>query len=117
MSTFGFEFWTFLIVDDADRIGLDAQIRTILRSAGAQTIHEARDGDQALKMLEQIRFDAIICPCNTAPMDGLELVRRIRAGTDSETPPSTAVVMPVNPGDLDRFPEAREQGNIGFIER
>ncbi|HIJ43220.1 MAG TPA: response regulator, partial [Rhodospirillaceae bacterium] len=113
----GFEFWNFLIVDDADHVGLDAQIRTILRSAGAQTIHEARDGGQALKMLERIRFDAIICPCNTAPMDGLELVRRIRAGTDSETPPSTAVVMPVNPGDLDRFPEAREQGNIGFIER
>ncbi len=117
MSTFGFEFWTFLIVDDAERIGLDAQIRTILRSAGAQAIHAARDGDQALKMLEQIRFDVIICPCNTAPMDGLELVRRIRAGTDTETPPSTAVVMPVNPGELDRVPEVREQGNIGFIER
>jgi two-component system chemotaxis response regulator CheY len=65
-----------LVVDDAEDIRF--LVSTLLRSIGRET-REARDGAQALEILEddpEVRM--VITDCHMPVMDGLELTRRIR---------------------------------------
>ena len=48
-----------------------------LRSEGYE-VHSAADGEEALGMLESMRFDLLIADIKMPKMDGLELLRRIR---------------------------------------
>ncbi len=66
-----------LIVDD------DPQCRQgvarLLQRAGLDVIAQVADGLEALALLEQIRVDLIVTDCQMPRMDGLTLVRALRA--------------------------------------
>ena len=65
-----------LVVDD------EAAIRKVVRDALLQAGHEvetAVDGEEAQALLETGEFDLVITDLNMPRVDGLELVRRIRA--------------------------------------
>ncbi|WP_017408155.1 response regulator [Aeromonas hydrophila] len=67
---------TILVVDDS--VGIRAAITMTLSSAGFEVI-EAGDGEAALIELDQRRVHLIISDLNMPSMDGMTLLRRVKA--------------------------------------
>ncbi|MFQ2225805.1 response regulator [Aeromonas hydrophila] len=67
---------TILVVDDS--VGIRAAITMTLSSAGFEMI-EAGDGEAALIELDQRRVHLIISDLNMPGMDGMTLLRRVKA--------------------------------------
>jgi two-component system, chemotaxis family, chemotaxis protein CheY len=67
---------TILVVDDS--VGIRATITMTLSSAGFDVI-EADDGEAALIQLEKRRVHLIISDLNMPGMDGMTLLRRVKA--------------------------------------
>ncbi len=69
----------FLVVDDSRTVRI--QIRRTLQMAGYDTdgVVEAANGIEALAALGVGRFDALLTDIHMPAMDGVELVRRVRA--------------------------------------
>lgn len=66
-----------LIVDDFAT--MRRIVRNILKQIGFSNIVEAEDGKSALKMLQNDKFDLIMCDWNMPEMPGIELLTRIRS--------------------------------------
>lgn len=66
-----------LIVDD-NKVGLAAR-KAVLEELGHR-ITTVTAGDEALEHLKNSRFDLVITDCRMPKMDGLDLIKRIRAG-------------------------------------
>ncbi|MBU2551946.1 MAG: response regulator [Proteobacteria bacterium] len=66
-----------LIVDDYPH--MRRIIRSILRSMGFKELQEAGNGHEALKAMEQGKIALIISDVNMPRMNGLELLRQVRA--------------------------------------
>lgn len=66
-----------LIVDDYD--SMLKVLRGLLRQLNFVNVDEASDGVQALAMLRQERYGLVISDWNMEPMDGIELLRAVRA--------------------------------------
>ncbi|CAM3809469.1 MULTISPECIES: response regulator [Aeromonas] len=67
---------TILVVDDS--VGIRAAITMTLSSAGFDVI-EAEDGEAALIQLDNQRVHLIISDLNMPGMDGMTLLRRVKA--------------------------------------
>jgi two-component system KDP operon response regulator KdpE len=70
---------TILVVDD------EPQIRRVLRTtltAVGYTIVEARDGTEAVEKVREIKPDLILLDMNMPGLDGLQVCREIRSGSD-----------------------------------
>jgi two-component system response regulator HydG len=65
-----------LIVDDD--AGVRYTLRSVLEGAG-HSVEEAEDGEAALARVERESFDLVLTDLRMPKMDGLELLRRIRA--------------------------------------
>jgi two-component system chemotaxis response regulator CheY len=76
---------TILVVDD------DSVIRELLAAVlEEESDHEvivAANGQEALDQLSEHPIDAIVCDVNMPVMDGIELVRSVRANPDTEELP------------------------------
>jgi CheY-like chemotaxis protein len=68
--------WSVIIVEDVK--ATRAVVRTLLREIGINDVHEAEDGNAALRILQSRRIDLVITDLAMTPMDGLELTRKIR---------------------------------------
>jgi len=66
-----------LVVDDFST--MRRIIKNILRQLGYERIEEAEDGAQALTKLKNGDFEFIIADWNMPNMDGLELLKNVRA--------------------------------------
>lgn len=66
-----------LIVDDVNSIRMLA--RSILLDVGFKDVKQAKDGKDALKLVQQVHLDLIICDWNMPVMDGLELFKLLHA--------------------------------------
>jgi DNA-binding response OmpR family regulator len=84
---------TILIVDDD--AALRQAIATALDDLGHQA-HQAADGEAALAWLSHNQVDAVLLDLRMPGMDGMEVLRRIRA---SATPPPVAVLTAVPTSD------------------
>ena len=70
-------FSKILVVDDS---AVQRRImRGLLESLGYDNIEEASDGGAALHMLAQQTFRLVLSDWDMAPMNGLELLQRMRA--------------------------------------
>lgn len=67
----------FLVIDDFEPMRKVAADQ--LRRMGARTILMAGNGAEALKLLEQQKVDMVLCDWNMPVMNGLELLKVIRA--------------------------------------
>lgn len=71
-----------LLVDDDIRIS--TLVRDILNSLGFKTVHIAKNGAQALEILEENEIDLIITDWQMSPVDGINLVKHLRSAPGSK---------------------------------
>lgn len=67
----------FLVVDDFST--MRRIVRNILKQLGHTEVEEAENGREALQKLKREPFDFIISDWNMPTMDGLELLKAVRA--------------------------------------
>lgn len=103
-----------LIVDDS------AAIRKILQRVLGQadipvgTVFEAGDGAAALEILKKQRVGLVLSDINMPNMDGLELLRHIKA---SEAWCKVPVIMITTEGSAAKVKEAVELGATGYVRK
>lgn len=66
-----------LTVDDSRT--MRAVLRDMLMRLGVRSIEEAPSGEEALALIRAKSFSLVISDINMEPVDGLELLRRVRA--------------------------------------
>lgn len=66
-----------LLVDDF--VSIRKTIKKELILSGAQQVDEASNGDEALKMIAEIKYDAVLSDWNMPKKNGIELLKTIRA--------------------------------------
>ena len=67
----------FLVVDDFST--MRRIVRNLLKELGYSNVDEAEDGAMALSKLKNETFDFVISDWNMPNMDGLEMLKNIRA--------------------------------------
>src|SRR5262245_40888190 len=98
-----------LIVDDHPvvREGL----RTLLgQETDIECVAEVSSGEEATRLASRLSPDVVLLDLVMPGMDGIEVIRRIRAQS-----PSTQVVALTSFGDEERVQDAIEAGAIGFL--
>jgi two-component system, chemotaxis family, chemotaxis protein CheY len=103
-----------LVVDDSDVIR--SMILKSLRIADVPiaAAFEASNGREALSVLEDNWVDVVIADINMPVMDGLEMLRRIRAsGPIADTP----VIVVTTEGSTSRVTELADAGVSAFVRK
>jgi len=110
-----FSKYIFLIADD--RAFLRSVIQSILVRCHARDIKHASNGIEAMRVLTAARgsVDCLFCDWNMEPLDGLTLLRAIRAGDVRHTPRDTRVLMLTGYSDENVVSIAIAMGANGYI--
>ena len=66
-----------LVVDDYKT--MVRIIRNLLGQLGFENVHEAADGQEAFKLMQETKFGLVISDWNMEPMTGYELLQKVRA--------------------------------------
>ncbi|MFP5248692.1 MAG: response regulator [Acidobacteriota bacterium] len=103
-----------LIVDDSSV--MRKIIERALRQAGIEQleVHEAASGNEALAFLSEAQVDLILSDINMPSMDGLELLRQLRARQAAHGVP---VVMITTESSEQHVMQAIEAGAKGFLRK
>ncbi len=112
MEQISFENLSFLVVDDNPH--MRKLLHLLLKSFNASSIYDASDGAEALKRLRTLAADILIVDWEMSPLDGLELVRMVRTGSDSPNP-YIPILMITGHSELHRVEEARDAGVNEFL--
>lgn len=99
-----------LIVDDFST--MRRIIKNLLRDLGFNNTHEADDGTTALPMLKTGDFDFLITDWNMPGMQGIDLLREVRA---EEKTASMPVLLVTAEAKKDQIVLAAEAGVNGYI--
>lgn len=99
-----------LIVDDLST--MRRIIKNLLRDLGFYNTAEADDGQAALPMLKSGKFDFLITDWNMPGMDGLTLLKTIRANQELSDMP---VLMVTAEAKREQIVVAAEAGVNGYI--
>ena len=99
-----------LIVDDFST--MRRIIRNLLRDLGFNNTHEADDGNTALPMLRTGNFDFLITDWNMPGMQGIDLLRVVRADANLVKLP---VLLVTAEARRDQIVLAAEAGVNGYI--
>lgn len=100
-----------LAVDDST--SLRAAIRIALSSAG-YAVTEAQDGADGLRKAGAARFDLILTDLNMPVMDGLEMIRNMRAKPELSGIP---IVFLTTESDAGMKQKAKAAGATGWITK
>ncbi|MGC8466796.1 MAG: chemotaxis response regulator CheY [Acidithiobacillus sp.] len=99
-----------LVVDDFST--MRRIIRNLLRELGFTNFDEAEDGVQALQKLRLRRFDLVVSDWNMPNMQGIDLLRAIRADPVLR---HTPVLMVTAEAKRENILEAAQAGVNGYI--
>jgi len=100
----------FLVVDDFAT--MRRIVRNLLKDLGFNNVHEAEDGAVALNMLRRERFDFVATDWNMPNMNGIELVKSIRADAALKHLP---VLMVTAEAKKENIIEAAQAGASGYV--
>ena len=110
----GLQHLKFLVVED------DAHMRAFLVSMlgelGVKAIGEAAEGGAALAFMQSYAPDIVITDLHMEPIDGLELVRRVRAGSGTINRYTPFILLTVHT-ERQRIDEARAAGVNEFVAK
>lgn len=103
-----------LVVDDSAAIRKILQ--RVLRQTGMaiQTIHEAGDGEEAIKVLGGNSVNLVLTDINMPKMDGLQLLASLKASPQWRSIP---VVMITTEGGEAKVAEAVKLGAAGYVRK
>ncbi len=99
-----------LVVDDMST--MRRIIRNILDQLGYSNVDEAENGKQALAKLKKEKFDFVITDWNMPEMDGLQLVKEIRADEELKSIP---ILMVTAEAKKENVMEALKAGVNNYI--
>lgn len=100
----------FLVVDDMST--MRRIVKTILKDMGYENVMEAEDGQDALSKLRSGKFDFVISDWNMPNMDGLEMLKNIRA---DESMASLPVLLITAEAKRENIIQAAQAGANGYI--
>jgi two-component system, chemotaxis family, chemotaxis protein CheY len=98
-----------LSVDDSST--MREVVKLALKLAGFE-VSQATDGAEALKMALAGQYDLVLADVNMPNMDGIELIRALRA---EENYKKTPILMLTTESDLVRRHEGKSAGATGWI--
>ena len=98
-----------LIADDSVSI---RQLGAFTLKSGGYDCTEAEDGAKALAACQSTDFDIVITDLNMPNMDGIELVKNLRADSNYA---GTPILVLTTETDADKKAEGREAGVTGWI--
>jgi two-component system chemotaxis response regulator CheY len=99
-----------LVVDDFST--MRRIIKNLLKDLGFTNIQEADDGNTALPMLQQGDFDFVVTDWNMPGMQGIDLLRAIRA---DEKLKNTPVLMVTAEAKKEQIIAAAQAGVNGYV--
>jgi len=99
-----------MIVDDVQMIR--RALRTALIKAGITGITEAKNGAEAIELLNQEKFDLIICDWEMPEVSGIETLRFVRADLQHQATPFIMVTSVAEPA---RIRQAMLDGVTDYI--
>jgi len=99
-----------LIVDDFST--MRRIIKNLLRDLGFNNTQEANDGQTALPMLKGGNFDLLVTDWKMPGMQGIDLIRAVRADAHLESLP---VLMVTAESKREQIVEAAQAGVSGYI--
>ncbi len=99
-----------LVVDDFST--MRRIIKNLLRDLGFANIQEADDGNTALPMLKQGNFDFVVTDWNMPGMQGIDLLRAIRADASLKHIP---VLMVTAEAKKEQIITAAQAGVNGYV--
>ncbi|MBC8270212.1 MAG: response regulator [Rhodospirillaceae bacterium] len=114
MADYDLSNLSVLIVDDYQPMRLI--LKNVLHALGIKTIAEAPGGLEALTILKSSNVDIVFADNLMEPMNGIELVERIRAGEDN-IDPFTSIIMVSGYSDLAQIIKARDAGINEFLAK
>jgi serine/threonine protein kinase len=88
-----------LVVDDS--AAARTHIRSVLKAAGLDCIVEAKDGAQAVAMLEKEAFDLVVTDYNMPHLDGRGVIDFIRSNRSTANLPVILVTTETDPAKLE----------------
>lgn len=100
---------TVAIIDDSQT--MRDMVSYTLKEAG-YTVMEAEDGRQALNVLAANKPDVVITDLNMPNMDGLSLIKELRAKDEYQ---GTPILMLTTESDVEKKNAGREAGATGWI--
>lgn len=101
-----------LICDDSKTIRI--LLRAALKDLGHTDVTEAADGKACLDAVRAGRFDAVLLDLHMPQMDGLEVLKALRADTATANLP---VVIVSSDADMRNVEQARLLGALGYIRK
>ena len=99
-----------LVVDDFST--MRRIIKNLLRDLGFNNTEEADDGETALPMLRNGRFDFLVTDWNMPGMTGIELLKEVRLDEKLKTLP---VLMVTAEAKREQIVEAAQAGVNGYV--
>mgnify|MGYP000748914857 CR=1 FL=1 len=99
-----------LVVDDFST--MRRIIKNLLRDLGFNNTQEADDGNTALPMLQTGNFDFLVTDWNMPGMQGIDLLKAVRADENLKTLP---VLMVTAESKREQIIEAAQAGVNGYI--
>lgn len=99
-----------LVVDDFST--MRRIIKNLLRDLGFTNTHEADDGNTALPLLQSGNFDFLVTDWNMPGMQGIDLLKAVRADDKLKTIP---VLMVTAESKREQIIEAAQAGVNGYI--
>jgi two-component system chemotaxis response regulator CheY len=100
----------FLVVDDFST--MRRIVRNLLKELGFNNVEEAEDGVDALNKLRGSAFDFVVSDWNMPNMDGLELLKTIRADAALSKLP---VLMVTAEAKKENIVAAAQAGASGYV--
>ncbi|MCH2559408.1 chemotaxis response regulator CheY [Alloalcanivorax sp. C16-1] len=101
---------SILVVDDFPT--MRRIVRSLLKELGFTNVDEAEDGQEALTKLKGGGFDFVVSDWNMPNLDGLEMLKQIRA---DESMKSLPVLMVTAEAKKDNIVAAAQAGANGYI--
>jgi len=100
-----------LVVDDEETIRKFVKIQLVKEG---YEVNEAADGEQAMVLLEKIRFDALICDIMMPKKNGWEVLNEVRSNPETSEIP--VIVLTAKNQDDDMF-KGYELGATYYITK
>ncbi len=111
-NAYNFSELRVLLVDDHEPIR--EVLRDILRELGFKDIQQAQNGEKALRILPYFQPDILITDYMMEPVNGLELIEKIRAG-EAEVDRFLPIIMISSHTEAHEVFRARDAGTTEFL--